>query len=105
MIPTPRQTEQAIALQKLHHSPGIFAILNPWDTDPAKIPASLAFKARATTSTGMSFSIGKPDGDGVVSVEEALENVRIIAAATSLPVSADLENGYGDTPEQCAATI
>lgn len=105
MIPTPRQTEQAIALQKLHNSPGIFVIPNPWDAGSAKILASLGFRALATTSAGMSFSIGKPDGDGVVSLEEALENVRTIAEATSLPVSADLENGYGDTPEFCASTI
>lgn len=105
MIPTPRQTEQAIVLQKLHNSPGIFAIPNPWDAGSAKILASLGFKALATTSAGMSFSIGKPDGDGVVSLEEALENVRVIAAATSLPVSADLENGYGDDPGFCASTI
>ena len=105
MIPTPRQTEQAIVLQKLHHSPGIFVIPNPWDAGSAKILASLGFKALATTSAGMSFSIGKPDGDGVVSLEEALENVREIAAATSLPVSADLENGYGDDPGSCASTV
>ncbi|HVW58854.1 MAG TPA: isocitrate lyase/phosphoenolpyruvate mutase family protein [Puia sp.] len=105
MIPTARQTEQAIALQKLHHSPGIFVIPNPWDAGSAKILASLGFKALATTSAGMSFSIGKPDGDGVASLEEALENVRVIAAATSLPLSADLENGYGDDPESCASTI
>lgn len=105
MIPTPRQTEQAIVLQKLHNSPGIFVIPNPWDAGSAKILASLGFKALATTSAGMSFSIGKPDGDGVVSLEEALENVRAIAEATSLPVSADLENGYGDDPEFCASTI
>jgi 2-methylisocitrate lyase-like PEP mutase family enzyme len=102
---SPRQTEQAIALQKLHNSPGIFVIPNPWDAGSAKILAGLGFKALATTSAGMSFSIGKPDGDGVVTLEEALENVRTIAQATSLPVSADLENGYGDDPECCAATI
>jgi len=102
---TPRQTEQAIALQKLHSSPGIFVIPNPWDAGSAKILASLGFKALATTSAGMSFSIGKPDGDGVVSLDEALKNVRTIAEATSLPVSADLENGYGDDPEFCASTI
>lgn len=99
------QAARAAAFSQLHAGPGIFVIPNPWDAGSAKVLANRGFKALATTSAGMSFSIGKPDGDGVVTREEALENVRSIAAATSLPLSADLENGYGDDPEYCAQTI
>jgi len=101
----PSQAARAAAFFQLHAGPGIFVIPNPWDAGSAKILANRGFKALATTSAGMSFSIGKPDGDGVVTRDEALENVRSIAAATSLPLSADLENGYGDDPEYCAQTI
>jgi len=99
------QAARAAAFFQLHTRPGIFVIPNPWDAGSARILANRGFKALATTSAGMSFSIGKPDGDGAVTREEALENVRAIAAATSLPLSADLENGYGDDPEYCAQTI
>jgi 2-methylisocitrate lyase-like PEP mutase family enzyme len=105
MNPNSLQSDRAAALQTLHASPGIFIIPNPWDAGSAKILASLGFKALATTSAGLSFSIGKPDGDGVVNLKEALDNVRSIAAATSLPLSADLENGYGDSPDACASAI
>jgi 2-methylisocitrate lyase-like PEP mutase family enzyme len=99
------QAARAAAFSHLHASPGIFVIPNPSDAGSAKILANIGFKALATTSAGMSFILGKPDGDGVVTREEALANVRAIADATSLPLSADLENGYGDDPEFCAQTI
>ena len=105
MNPSSLQNDRAAVLQTLHDAPGIFVIPNPWDAGSAKILASLGFKALATTSAGLSFSIGKPDGDGVVNLKEALDNVRSIAAATSLPLSADLENGYGDSPDACASAI
>ncbi|HVV03941.1 MAG TPA: isocitrate lyase/phosphoenolpyruvate mutase family protein [Puia sp.] len=97
------QALRAADFFQLHAGPGIFVIPNPWDAGSAKILANRGFRALATTSAGMSFSIGKPDGDATR--EEALENIRSIAAATSLPLSADLENGYGDDPEYCAQTI
>lgn len=78
---------------------------NPWDAGSARILESLGFEALATTSAGLAFSLGKPDGEGAVTREETLENARAIIAATNLPVSADLENGYGDDPETCAETI
>src|SRR5258708_19965113 len=59
----------------------------------------------ATTSGGLAFSLGKPDGQAVVSREETLANAKAILQATNLPVSADLENGYGEAPEACAGTI
>ncbi|HZE85086.1 MAG TPA: isocitrate lyase/phosphoenolpyruvate mutase family protein [Puia sp.] len=65
----------------------------------------MGFKALATTSAGHAFSLGKPDGEGAVSREETLANARAIISATDLPVAADLENGYGDDPGDCAATI
>jgi 2-methylisocitrate lyase-like PEP mutase family enzyme len=99
------QAAKAATFSKLHTGPGMFVIPNPSDAGTAKILANMGFKALATTSAGMSFAIGKPDGDGVVSREEALANVQAIAMATSLPLSADLENGYGDDPEYCAQTI
>jgi 2-methylisocitrate lyase-like PEP mutase family enzyme len=101
----PAQAEKAEVMKALHQRPGIFAIPNPWDAGSAKILAHLGFEALATTSAGLAFSLGKPDGTGDVTREETLENARIIAAATALPVAGDLENGYGDDPEACAETI
>jgi 2-methylisocitrate lyase-like PEP mutase family enzyme len=99
------QSIKANAFSALHARPGIFVIPNPWDAGSAKILAVLGFEALATTSAGLAFSLGKPDGSSAISRVEALENARAIIAATSLPVSADLENGYGDDPESCAETI
>ena len=67
--------------------------------------AALGYQALATTSAGLAFSLGRRDAEGAVSREETLANARAIIEATPLPVAADLENGYGDTPEQCAETI
>jgi len=99
------QTTRAEAFKALHERPGVFAIPNPWDAGSAKLLASLGFEALATTSAGFAFSLGKPDGSGAVNREEALGHSRVIVEATSLPVSADLENGFGDEPETCAETI
>lgn len=92
-------------LQALHQRPGIFVVPNPWDAGSAKILTHLGFEALATTSGGLAFSLAKADGMASVTREETLANARMIAEATPLPVSADLENGYGDTPEACAETI
>jgi 2-methylisocitrate lyase-like PEP mutase family enzyme len=99
------QAEKAERLKALHQRPGIFAIPNPWDAGSARILTHLGFEALATTSAGLAFSLGKPDGTGAVIREETLDNARIIVEATPLPVSGDLENGYGDGPEACAETI
>jgi len=101
----PSQQEKAQTFKALHERPGVFVIPNPWDAGSAKMLAHLGFEALATTSGGMAFSLGKPDAEKAITLPEVLENARAIAAATPLPVSADLENGYGDTPEQCAETI
>lgn len=99
------QIEKARAFKVLHERTGIFVIPNPWDAGSAKMLESLGFEALATTSAGLAYSLGKPDGDGVISRNENLANARAIVNATALPVSADLENGYGDEPEACAETI
>lgn len=85
----------------LHATP--FVIPNPWDVGSARILASLGFPALATSSAGFANSLGRPDGG--VTREEALEHARQISAATPLPVSADLENGFGDAPECVADTV
>jgi 2-methylisocitrate lyase-like PEP mutase family enzyme len=87
----------------LHHAPGAFIIPNPWDRGTARILAHLGFKALATTSMGYAFSIGQRDNS--LTREQTLANAADIAAATDLPVNADLENGFGDRPEDAAETV
>jgi len=89
--------------RELHNGPGAFIIPNPWDTGTARILAHLGFKALATTSAGMAFALGKRDG--TVTEAETLAHCRTIVDATPLPVSADLEKGFGDSPEDAARTI
>ncbi|MFT4040484.1 MAG: isocitrate lyase/phosphoenolpyruvate mutase family protein [Thermomicrobiales bacterium] len=89
--------------RRLHEEPGIFVIPNPWDIGSARILANLGFKALATTSAGLAFSMGRAEGD--VTPEEVLRHCKDIAGATSLPVSADLESGFGNSPESAAETI
>ncbi|SDO74537.1 isocitrate lyase/PEP mutase family protein [Pseudomonas jinjuensis] len=99
------QQQRGLAFQALHQGDGLLVLPNPWDAGSAKMLASLGFKALATTSAGLAFSLGRPDAEGAVSRGEALANARAIVEATPLPVAADLENGYGDAPEYCAETI
>ncbi|MES2277149.1 MAG: isocitrate lyase/phosphoenolpyruvate mutase family protein [Bacteroidota bacterium] len=99
------QLSKAETFRALHQRSGIFLIPNPWDTGSAKILECLGFEALTTTSAGLAYSLAKPDGEGLVTRNETMENARAICAATHLPVAADLENGYGDAPETCAETI
>lgn len=99
------QSEKAEAFRALHDADKGFVIPNPWDIGSAKILASLGFKALATTSWGFALSRGKRDGAGAVTREEALLHATEIVAATELPVSADLEDGFGRSPEAVAETI
>ena len=101
----PTQLEKARHFQQLHAGPGAFLIPNPWDAGSARLLASLGFQALATTSAGLAFSLGRPDGRAQVSREEALINAKSIVEAVRLPVSADLENGFGDSPEAVALAI
>src|SRR5215470_2452625 len=97
--------EKAAAFRALHARPGAFIIPNPWDAGTARLLASLGFEALATTSLGYANSLGRVDGTSVVSRAEVIENCRVIAAATDLPVNADLENGYADEPRAAAEII
>ncbi|MGC4010761.1 MAG: isocitrate lyase/phosphoenolpyruvate mutase family protein [Pseudomonas sp.] len=99
------QQERGEVLRALHQRDGLFVLPNPWDAGSAKMLAHLGFEALATTSAGLAFALGRRDAEGAVSRDEALANAREIVEATPLPVAADLENGYGDTPEDCAETI
>lgn len=93
------------AFQALHTRPGAFVIPNPWNAGTAKILATLGFEALATTSAGFAFSVGYQDSAPELTREHVLENAREIAEATTLPVSADLQNGFGHSPDSCAETI
>ena len=96
---------KAEAFKQLHEQAGIFVVPNPWDAGSAKVLASIGFKALATTSAGLAYSLGKPDGHASITREDTLQNAAAIVSATNLPVAADLENGYGHDPETCAETI
>ena len=96
-------TVKTSAFRDLHEAPGAFVIPNPWDTGSARILAAMGFKALATTSAGMAFSLGMQEGK--VPKAEALAHCRMIAQATPLPVSGDLEKGFGDRPEDAAQAI
>lgn len=97
------QAQKAAAFRALHERTGAFIIPNPWDIGTARILAHLGFEALATTSAGYAFSIGQRDN--TVGRDAMMEHVRAIVAATDLPVSADLENGFGDSPETVAETF
>lgn len=99
------QQQRGEAFRALHQRDGLFVLPNPWDAGSAKMLAHLGFEALASTSAGLAFSLGRRDAEGAVSRDEALANARAIIEATPLPVAADLENGYGDDPEDCAETI
>ena len=90
------------AFQALHEGPP-FVIPNAWDAGSAKVLAALGFKALATTSSGFAFTLGRADGS--VSLDEVAAHIGVLDAATPLPVSADLENGYGPAPEDAAAAV
>jgi 2-methylisocitrate lyase-like PEP mutase family enzyme len=94
---------KADAFYALHHGPKAFIIPNPWNAGSARLLAHLGFKALATTSMGYAFSIGQRDG--TLTREQTFANAADLASATDLPVSADLENGFGDSPEEVAETI
>lgn len=89
----------------LHHRSGAFVMPNPWDAGSAKLLASLGFEALATTSAGYAFSVGKRDSFAGLSRDELIANAAQIVEACDLPVSADLEDGFGPDPETCADTI
>ena len=98
------QTEKAEQFRALHGQ-GCFIIANAWDAGSARILAQCGFAALATTSAGLAFMLGRKDGRASVSRAEAVATGADIVRATTLPVSADLEDGYGPAPEDCATTV
>src|SRR5215207_5027364 len=94
-----RKAEQFRAL----HEGDAFVIPNPWDAGSAKVLAALGFKALATTSAGFAFTLGRLDGD--VTLDEVIKHTGVLARATDLPVSVDMENGYGADPEDAALAV
>jgi 2-methylisocitrate lyase-like PEP mutase family enzyme len=97
------QAKRVAAFLQLHHGDRPLLIPNPWDRGSAKLLASLGFKALATTSGGFAATLGRLDGH--VTRDEALGHAKLIASATDLPVSADLENCFADDPAGVADTI
>jgi 2-methylisocitrate lyase-like PEP mutase family enzyme len=96
------QQQKGERFRELHRGP-LFVMPNPWDAGSARILGGMGFKALATTSAGFAWTMGRKDG--AVTREEALQNAAAIAAAVDVPVSGDLENGYGDAPDHAAETI
>jgi 2-methylisocitrate lyase-like PEP mutase family enzyme len=101
--PAQAQAERGRRFQALHQRDQAFVIPNPWDPGSARLLALLGFEALATTSAGYAFTLGRCDNE--VERDEMLRHVAELVAATDLPVSADLENGFGDDPQTVAQTI
>ena len=100
---TVSQADKARKFRALHEAPGAFVIANPWDAGSARLLAGLGFEALATSSGAKAGVLGRRDGK--ISREEALANARLVVEATDLPVTGDLEKGFGDDPEAAAETI
>jgi 2-methylisocitrate lyase-like PEP mutase family enzyme len=99
---TPTQHDKGARFRALHEGEP-FIIPNPWDAGSARVLASLGFPALATTSAGFAFTLGRPDG--AATLDEVLDHTRALDRATDLPVSVDLENGYGPEPEDAARSV
>ena len=99
----PTQAEKGLAFRALHSRAGAFVIPNPWDAGTARLLAHLGFEALATTSAGCAFALGQPDN--TLTRDQAMAHASVIASAADLPVSGDLENGFGDDPDYVAETI
>ena len=97
------QAQKAATFEALHKQDGAFIIPNPWDVGSARLLENAGFEALATSSAGYAFSVGK--ADNAVGRDDTLAHAAAVAAGTGLPLSIDLENGFGDSPEQVAETI
>ncbi|MBV8894617.1 MAG: isocitrate lyase/phosphoenolpyruvate mutase family protein [Acidobacteria bacterium] len=97
------QRQKALAFRRLHHGPRILLLPNIWDVASARVVAQCRYPALATTSAGVAFSLGYPDGENI-SRDEMLARVAAIAERVDLPVTADVEAGYGQRPEDAALT-
>lgn len=96
------QQQKAVDFRALHEGE-TFVIPNPWDAGSAKVFEALGFKALATTSAGFAFTMGRPDGG--IGLDELVEHVGALSRATSLPVSVDIENGFGAGPDDAALAV
>src|ERR671914_2066344 len=97
-----RRATKAAVFRALHEGEA-FVIPNPWDAGSARVLAALGFEALASTSSGFAFTLGRLDGD--VTLDEVIEHTAALDRATDLPLSVDLENGYGRDPESAALAI
>jgi 2-methylisocitrate lyase-like PEP mutase family enzyme len=97
------QHEKGVRFRSLHEGPGVFIIPNPWDIGSSLMLAGLGFQALATSSAASACAIGLRDGG--LTRDQALDHARMIVEATDLPVSADLEKGFGDAPDDVAETV
>src|SRR5215475_15520722 len=97
------QIDKALRFKELHDGPSVFVIANCWDAGSARILTGLGFKALATSSGASAGVLGRRDGH--ITRDELFAQVRSIVTATDLPVSADMEKGFGDTPASVAETI
>src|SRR5262245_3691145 len=95
--------DKGTTFRDMHTRPGGFVIANAWDAGSARMLAGIGFEALATTSAGIALSLGQRDG--AITRDQTLEATRAIVGATDRPVSADLENGFGDAPDVAAETI
>jgi len=96
------QERKAAAFAALHEGEP-FVIPNPWDAGSARVLEALGFQALATTSSGFAFTLGRLDGGATL--DEVCAHIAVLDRATRLPISADLENGYGASPEQAAHAV
>jgi 2-methylisocitrate lyase-like PEP mutase family enzyme len=104
-LPMTTSVSKSARFSALHQRAGVFHLPNPWDVGSAKMLASLGVEALATTSAGFAFSQGKKSTIGQLTCDEVMAHAKEIVTATDLPVSADLENGYGHKPEDVAKTV
>src|SRR5205823_12172173 len=102
LVPAASQAERAETFRALHAGKP-FVIPNPWDAGSARVLAALGFQALASTSSGFAFALGRRDGE--TSLDEVVEHTAVLASSTALPLSVDLENGYGPQPESAALAV
>ena len=97
------QKSKCYEFARLHQQAGAFVIPNPWDTGSARLLQGFGFKALATTSAGLAYTLGRADGE--VTLEEKLNHCSTLAANTTVPINADFENGFADDPESAASNV
>jgi len=100
-----KQIEHGLRFRDMHAGARTFVMPNAWDPGSARMLAAAGFECLATTSAGIAYSLGVPDIEGRVSRSQMIERIHLIASAVDVPVSADLEAGFGAAPEHVAETI